>query len=128
MKQEEEEMLKTQSIPFRNYLMKHVMPTLTQGLIECCKVRPDHPVEFLVSWYSFYCIWCLFFVLIFQAYLLRKVFSVLMNCCQLGPCISCKTPKKEPIELAATFQFQAQSLLNTQPRIHWRVTDIPIFD
>jgi len=49
VKQQEEEMLETQSIPLRNYLMKHVMPTLTQGLIECCKVRPDDPVDFLAE-------------------------------------------------------------------------------
>ncbi len=42
-------MLETQSIPLRNYLMKHVMPTLTQGLIDCCKVRPDDAVDYLVS-------------------------------------------------------------------------------
>lgn len=29
--------------------MKHVMPTLTQALIDCCKVRPDDPIDFLVS-------------------------------------------------------------------------------
>lgn len=48
VKQEEQEMLETQSIPLRNYLMKHVMPTLTQGLIEVCKVRPDDAVDYLV--------------------------------------------------------------------------------
>lgn len=41
-------MLDTQSIPLRNYLMRHVMPTLTQGLIEVCKVKPDDPVDYLV--------------------------------------------------------------------------------
>lgn len=49
IKREEQEMLETQSIPLRNYLMKHVMPTLTQGLIEVCKVKPDDPVDYLVS-------------------------------------------------------------------------------
>ena len=29
--------------------MKHVMPTLAQGLIECCKMRPEDPVDFVVS-------------------------------------------------------------------------------
>jgi len=48
VKQQEQEMLDVQSIPLRNYLMKNVMPTLTQGLIECCKVRPEDPVDFLV--------------------------------------------------------------------------------
>lgn len=50
MKQEEQEMLETQSIPLRNYLMRHVMPTLTQGLIEVCKVKPDDAVDYLVRW------------------------------------------------------------------------------
>ena len=42
-------MLETRSMPLRNYLMKHVMPTLTEGLIEACKVKPDDPVDYLVS-------------------------------------------------------------------------------
>ena len=41
-------MLETQSVPLRNYLMRHVMPTLTQGLIEVCKVKPDDAVDYLV--------------------------------------------------------------------------------
>ena len=49
VKRQEQELLENQSIPLRNYLMKHVMPTLAQGLIECCKTRPDDPVDFVVS-------------------------------------------------------------------------------
>ena len=49
VKRQEQELLENQSIPLRNYLMKHVMPTLAQGLIECCKMRPDDPVDFVVS-------------------------------------------------------------------------------
>ncbi|XP_065660786.1 adenylate kinase 7 isoform X4 [Hydra vulgaris] len=49
VKQQEEEILEIQSIPLRNYLMKHVMPTLTEGLIECCKLRPEDPVDFLAE-------------------------------------------------------------------------------
>ena len=49
VRREEQEMLETQSIPLRNYLMQHVMPTLTQGLVEVCKVRPDDSVDYLVS-------------------------------------------------------------------------------
>lgn len=48
-------MLETHSIPLRNYLMRHVMPTLTEGLIEVCKVRPDDPVDYLVR-ISLHCI------------------------------------------------------------------------
>ena len=49
VKREEFELLEAQSIPLRNYLMKHVMPTLTQGLIECCKTRPEDAIDYLVS-------------------------------------------------------------------------------
>uniref|UniRef100_A0A8C6WBJ2 Adenylate kinase 7 n=1 Tax=Nannospalax galili TaxID=1026970 RepID=A0A8C6WBJ2_NANGA len=48
VKREERELLEAQSIPLRNYLMTYVMPTLMQGLNECCKVRPDDPVDFLI--------------------------------------------------------------------------------
>jgi adenylate kinase len=48
VKREERDLLEAQSVPLRNYLMTYVMPTLMQGLNECCKVRPDDPVDFLV--------------------------------------------------------------------------------
>ena len=48
VQQEEKEMLEVQSTPLRNYLMRYVMPTLTQGLVEVCKVRPEDPVDYLV--------------------------------------------------------------------------------
>ncbi|XP_025906228.1 adenylate kinase 7 [Nothoprocta perdicaria] len=50
VKRQEEELLEAQSIPLRNYLMKHVMPTLMQGLNECCKIRPEDPVDFLAEY------------------------------------------------------------------------------
>ena len=49
MKKEEQERLETQSIPLRNYLMQHVMPTLTEGLIEVSKVKPEDAIDYLVS-------------------------------------------------------------------------------
>uniref|UniRef100_A0A8C7H7V0 Adenylate kinase 7b n=1 Tax=Oncorhynchus kisutch TaxID=8019 RepID=A0A8C7H7V0_ONCKI len=49
VKKQEHDLLEVQAVPLRNYLMKNVMPTLTQGLIECCKTRPQDPVDFLVS-------------------------------------------------------------------------------
>ncbi|NXF91297.1 KAD7 kinase, partial [Eubucco bourcierii] len=48
VKRQEQELLEAQSIPLRNYLMKNVMPTLMQGINECCRIRPDDPVDFLV--------------------------------------------------------------------------------
>ncbi|XP_043405019.1 adenylate kinase 7 isoform X5 [Chelonia mydas] len=50
VKRQEQELLEAQSIPLRNYLMKNVMPTLMQGLNECCKIRPDDPVDFLAEY------------------------------------------------------------------------------
>ncbi|XP_021034783.1 adenylate kinase 7 isoform X2 [Mus caroli] len=50
VKREERELLEVQSIPLRNYLMTYVMPTLMQGLNECCKVRPEDPVDFLAEY------------------------------------------------------------------------------
>ncbi|XP_036405208.1 adenylate kinase 7-like [Megalops cyprinoides] len=50
VKSQEHEMLEVQSIPLRNYLMKNVMPALTEALVECCKVKPDDPVDFLAEY------------------------------------------------------------------------------
>ncbi|KAI1895313.1 hypothetical protein AGOR_G00105010 [Albula goreensis] len=46
----EQGLLEAQTAPLQNYLMKNVMPILTQGLIECCKARPDDPVDFLAEY------------------------------------------------------------------------------
>ena len=50
---EEREMLEAKSLPLRNYLMRHVLPTVTQGLIEVCKAKPDDPVDYLVCMYIY---------------------------------------------------------------------------
>jgi adenylate kinase len=52
LRKEELEYLETQSEPLRNYLMTHVMPTLTKGLIECCNIRPEDPIDYLVIAFS----------------------------------------------------------------------------
>jgi len=54
VKRQEQELLEAQSIPLRNYLMKYVMPTLMQGINECCRIRPDDPVDFLVRRLHFF--------------------------------------------------------------------------
>ncbi|NXJ61850.1 KAD7 kinase, partial [Rostratula benghalensis] len=59
VKRQEQELLEAQSIPLRNYLMKNVMPTLMQGINECCRIRPDDPVDFLVSRLCFFSNICL---------------------------------------------------------------------
>ncbi|NXS80562.1 KAD7 kinase, partial [Erpornis zantholeuca] len=50
VKRQEHELVEAQSIPLRNYLMKNVMPTLMQGINECCRMRPDDPVNFLAEY------------------------------------------------------------------------------
>ncbi|XP_037072908.1 adenylate kinase 7-like [Pollicipes pollicipes] len=50
VKLQELEALEARSLPLRNYLMKHVIPTLTQGLLECAKVKPEDPVDFLAEY------------------------------------------------------------------------------
>ncbi|KAM9807449.1 adenylate kinase 7 [Neosynchiropus ocellatus] len=50
VKDQEEELLDAHSVPLRNYLMKHVMPPLTLGLIECCSNQPQDPVDFLAEY------------------------------------------------------------------------------
>jgi len=49
LKQEEEEKLCILAEPLRHYLMKYVFPTLTEALIEVAKLRPEDPIDFLVS-------------------------------------------------------------------------------
>ncbi|MBN3323552.1 KAD7 kinase, partial [Atractosteus spatula] len=56
VKRQEQELLEAQAVPLRNYLMRNVMPTLTQGLLQCCRVKPDDPVDFLVPFPPRHCI------------------------------------------------------------------------
>lgn len=45
----EDHLLEAHVAPVRNYLLKHVMPTLSQGLLQCFQIQPQDPVDFLVS-------------------------------------------------------------------------------
>uniref|UniRef100_A0A7S2FPT0 Adenylate kinase 7 n=1 Tax=Haptolina brevifila TaxID=156173 RepID=A0A7S2FPT0_9EUKA len=50
VQQQEHELLEVRSIPLRNYLMQNVIPTLTEGLIEVCKLKPEDPVDYLAEY------------------------------------------------------------------------------
>uniref|UniRef100_A0A8C1VCN8 Adenylate kinase 7a n=1 Tax=Cyprinus carpio TaxID=7962 RepID=A0A8C1VCN8_CYPCA len=50
VKKQEHELLETQSVPMRHDLMKYVMPTVMQGLMDCGKVKPGDPVDFLAEY------------------------------------------------------------------------------
>lgn len=41
-------MLEAHSLPLRNYLMKYMMPFLSEAMLDCSKLKPDDPVDFLV--------------------------------------------------------------------------------
>uniref|UniRef100_A0A3Q2NTW5 Adenylate kinase 7a n=1 Tax=Fundulus heteroclitus TaxID=8078 RepID=A0A3Q2NTW5_FUNHE len=49
VKQQESELLEAKALPLRNYLMKYVMPSLSEAMLECSKVRPEDPVDFLAE-------------------------------------------------------------------------------
>jgi len=46
----EAELLANEARPLRQYLMMNVVPTLTEGLMEVCKVTPDDPIEYLAEY------------------------------------------------------------------------------
>jgi len=50
VQQQEHELLEVRSMPLRNYLMQNVIPTLTEGLIEVCKLKPEDPVDYLAEY------------------------------------------------------------------------------
>ncbi|KAM7395120.1 hypothetical protein PAMA_006730 [Pampus argenteus] len=49
VKRQEYELLEAHCLPLRNYLMKYVMPSLTEAMLECCKIKPEDPVDFLAE-------------------------------------------------------------------------------
>jgi adenylate kinase len=50
LQEEEREALLLRSQPMRKYLMDNVLPSLTRGLQEVAKVRPDDPVDYLAEY------------------------------------------------------------------------------
>lgn len=56
VKLQEKELLEAQALPLRNYLMKYVMPSLTEALLHCSKIKPEDPVDFLVRTHTTFCV------------------------------------------------------------------------
>lgn len=50
LQEQEEQILAAQNKPLREYLMKFVFPVLTKGLLECAKIRPDDPIDYLAEY------------------------------------------------------------------------------
>lgn len=49
LNRQESELLEARSLPLRNYLMKYVVPSLTDAILDCCKIKVEDPVDFLVA-------------------------------------------------------------------------------
>eukprot|EP00929_Paragymnodinium_shiwhaense_P014025 TRINITY_DN121897_c0_g1_i1.p1 TRINITY_DN121897_c0_g1~~TRINITY_DN121897_c0_g1_i1.p1 ORF type:complete len:765 (+),score=248.24 TRINITY_DN121897_c0_g1_i1:141-2435(+) len=43
-------LLQAEALPLQQYLLANVVPTLTEGLGEVCKVMPDDPIEYLAQY------------------------------------------------------------------------------
>ena len=50
IKEQERDLLDSRSQHIRQYLMDNVVPILTEGLIEVCKITPDDPVDHLAEY------------------------------------------------------------------------------
>lgn len=49
IKKHAEEHCQLKQMPLREYLMEFMIPALTEGLIECCKVLPENPADYLAN-------------------------------------------------------------------------------
>jgi len=47
---QEKQLLEQYSLPLRQYMATYVVPTLTEGLLEVCKVMPEDPVDYLAEY------------------------------------------------------------------------------
>lgn len=47
---QEKQLLEQYSLPLRQYMATYVTPTLTEGLLEVCKVMPEDPVDYLAEY------------------------------------------------------------------------------
>lgn len=48
VKCQEEELMEACALPLRSYLMKIVIPPLSEALLDCSKIKPADPVDYLV--------------------------------------------------------------------------------
>ncbi|CAG03539.1 unnamed protein product, partial [Tetraodon nigroviridis] len=47
VKCQEEELMEACALPLRSYLMKTVVPPLSEALLDCSKIKPEDPVDYL---------------------------------------------------------------------------------
>lgn len=47
---EEEKVMMAHAEPLRGYLVRFIFPTLSKGLLEVARLKPDDPVDFLAEY------------------------------------------------------------------------------
>lgn len=50
VRKQETDMLEARSLPLRQYLMANVIPTLTEGMLEVVKMKPEDPIDYLAEY------------------------------------------------------------------------------
>lgn len=49
LKRQEVKEIEARSLPLREYLMKYILPKLTDGLLQLSEIRPQDPIDFLAE-------------------------------------------------------------------------------
>ena len=49
IKADKEEVIAAEQLPTRKFLLLNIMPILTKGLLEVCKINPIDPIDHLVK-------------------------------------------------------------------------------
>lgn len=49
IKKDKEQLLQSEKVPTRKFLLINIMPTLTKGLLEVCKINPIDPIDYLAD-------------------------------------------------------------------------------
>ena len=49
IKKDKEQLEQFEKIPTRKFLLVNIMPTLTKGLLEVCKINPIDPIDYLAD-------------------------------------------------------------------------------
>jgi len=51
IRKDKEKLIALEDLKNRKFLLLNIMPTLTRGLLEVCKINPIDPIDYLVIYY-----------------------------------------------------------------------------
>lgn len=49
IQKDREQLAQCEKVPTRKFLLINIMPTLTKGLLEVCKINPIDPIDYLAD-------------------------------------------------------------------------------